>query len=124
VARARRHGGRPVFRHVDPVASEHGVDALAQAGLLGQATEQRDRLVRDAILRVIEIDADRLRGQRSPRVASSAKSVRRCHPPDLFLVRLQRLPRGARSQWQHSRHPCSFRFQKCSALSVGAAFIV
>jgi len=32
------------------LSPEHRVDALAEAGLLGEAAEQRQRLVRDAIL--------------------------------------------------------------------------
>ena len=36
---------------------------VAQAALLGQSAEQPEGLVGDAILRVVEIDADRLGGQ-------------------------------------------------------------
>ena len=52
----------PVFRDVDLLAPEHGVDALAQAGFLGQLQEQLERFVGDAVLRVVEVDAHRLGG--------------------------------------------------------------
>jgi hypothetical protein len=68
----------PVLGHVDLVSPEHGVDAPAQATLLGQSTEQREGLVRDAVLGVIEIDADRLRGQALAARRVVAKSFRRC----------------------------------------------
>ena len=56
-----QHGA--VLGHVDLVAAEHGVDALAQAALLGESTEQRQRLVGDAVLRVVEVEAGGFRRQ-------------------------------------------------------------
>ena len=50
----------PVFRDVDLLASEHGVDPRAQAGFLGQLQEELEGFVGDAILRVIEEEAHRL----------------------------------------------------------------
>ena len=52
-----------VFGDVDLVAAEHGVDAGAEAGLLGQLQQQLQRLVGDAVLRVVEEEADGLDGQ-------------------------------------------------------------
>ena len=49
-----------VLGDVDLVAAEHGVDARAQAGLLGQLQQQLERLVGDAVLRVVEEEADGL----------------------------------------------------------------
>ena len=51
---------------------------VAQAGFLRQLQEQLERLVGDAILRVIEVDARASAVIRSPRLGSSAKSLRRC----------------------------------------------
>ncbi len=48
---------RAVLGDVDLVAAKHGVDAVAQARLLGQVEEQPERLVGDAILGVIEEEA-------------------------------------------------------------------
>ena len=44
-----------VFRLVDVDAVEHVFDGVLQAGLFGQLQEQGDRLVRDAVLGVVEI---------------------------------------------------------------------
>ncbi len=49
-----------VFRDVDLVAAEHGVDPRAQAGFLRQLQEELEGLVGDAILRVVEEEARRL----------------------------------------------------------------
>ena len=46
-----------VFRDVDLVTPEHGVDARAQAGLLRQLQEELEGFVGDAILRVIQVEA-------------------------------------------------------------------
>ena len=44
--RAERHVERgPILGHVDPVATEHRIDALAQAALLRELDEEPDRLV-------------------------------------------------------------------------------
>src|SRR5262245_29028412 len=52
-----------ILGDVDLVAAEHRVDALAQTALLGQFGEQPHRFFRDAVLRVIKIQANRLRRQ-------------------------------------------------------------
>ena len=51
---------RALFGDVDLVAREHGVDVLAQAGLLRQLKQQPHRLAGDAVLRVIEVETQRL----------------------------------------------------------------
>ena len=53
-----QHGA--VFRDVDFLAAEHGVDPPAQAGFLGQLEQQFERLVGDAVLRIIQKKARRL----------------------------------------------------------------
>ncbi len=49
-----------VFREVDFLALEHGVDAFAQSGFLGKLQEQLEGFVGDAVLRVIQVEAHRL----------------------------------------------------------------
>jgi hypothetical protein len=51
-----------IFRHVDFLASKHRVDPGAQPGLFGELEEQLERLIVDAIFRVIQVDAGRFRG--------------------------------------------------------------
>src|SRR6185436_15858250 len=55
------HG--PVFGAVDLLALKHGVDPLPQAGFIRELQEQIYRLARDAIFRVIEINARHFGGQ-------------------------------------------------------------
>ena len=58
---ARRAQGdvkhRALLGDVDLLAAEHGVDALAQARLLGELEQQRQGLVGDAVLGIVEIDS-------------------------------------------------------------------
>jgi hypothetical protein len=54
-----QHG--PIFRDVNFLAAEHCVDPGAQTGLFGELDEQLERFVVDAMFRVIEVDAGRLR---------------------------------------------------------------
>ncbi len=44
----------PVLGDVDVLAGEHGVAALGDTGSLGEAEEELERLVGDAVLRVVE----------------------------------------------------------------------
>src|SRR4030081_160871 len=99
----------PVLRQVDLVSPEHGVDAFAQAGLLGQPTEQRQGLVRDAVLggdemdsrrrrreaivRVAEMDAGRLRGEALAARRVVIEERAEMHLSEFLLVSLERLPR-------------------------------
>ena len=46
-----------LFRHDDLLAAERRVDAPAPASALGKLHQQSDRLVGDAVLRVVELDA-------------------------------------------------------------------
>ena len=51
---------RAVFRDVDFLAAEHGVDPPAQPGLLGKHDQQPERLVIDAIFGIVQKDAGSL----------------------------------------------------------------
>src|SRR5258706_16229269 len=55
----------PVFGAVDFLAVEHRVDPLPQSGFLRESREEIKRLVSDAILRVMEINARRF-GRKAP----------------------------------------------------------
>ena len=56
-----KHG--PLLGHVDLLAAEHGLDASGEAALVGQPQQQPERLVGDAMLRVVEVEAGGLGGQ-------------------------------------------------------------
>ena len=51
---------RAVLGHVDVLACEHGVAPRGYAGLGGELHQEVERFARDAILRVVEVDAGRL----------------------------------------------------------------
>ena len=72
-----QHGA--VLGDVDLLAAEHRVDALAQARLARPAaTQQPQRLVGDAVLRVVEVEAGGLERSAAPaRSGSSANRSRR-----------------------------------------------
>ena len=70
---------RALFRRVDSLAAEHRLDVFAQSTRVSQIDEEPDRLVGDAVLRVIEVEAGRLRRRSArPREGSLANSDRRC----------------------------------------------
>ena len=58
---ARRAQGhvqhRAVLGEVDLVASEHGVDTIAQSGLMGELEQQPKRFMGDAVLGIVEINS-------------------------------------------------------------------
>ena len=53
-----QHGA--VFREIDFLATEHRRNPPAHIGFLGQLEQQLESLVRDAILRIIQVEARRL----------------------------------------------------------------
>src|SRR5207244_2742664 len=107
------------FRQFDLVAPEQRVDALAQPALVGQTTQQCERLVRHAILGVVEVDAGRLRGQAHAAHRIVGEERAQVLLADLLLVSLQRFPRLTRGRWQYSRHRSSFQL----ALARAALFL-
>ena len=94
----------PVFRQVDLVSPEHGVDTFAQTGLLGEATQQRNGLFVDAIFRVIEIDANRFRRQALAACRVIGEERAEMQPSDRPEVVLERLPCLARDEWRCLGH--------------------
>ena len=48
---------RPILGDVDVLAAEHRLGALAHAARVGERAEQRERLVGDAVLGVVEVPA-------------------------------------------------------------------
>src|SRR2546426_10438298 len=92
---------------------------LFRSGLVGETTQQRERLVRHAILGVVEVDAGRLRGQAHAAHRIVGEERAQVLLADLPLVSVQRFPRLTRSQWQYSRHRSPFQL----ALARAALFL-
>ena len=72
-----QHGA--VLGEVDLVPAEHGINAVAQAGFLGQLHEQLEGPAGDAVLGVVEEEARRLGGHAFAAFGVLAKSSRKCH---------------------------------------------
>ena len=90
-----------VLGRVDPVAAEHRLRALAQPRLLGELEEQPQRLVGDAVLRVVEVDAGALGGETLAARRVLGEEVAQVCLADLRVVALERLPGRAFAQWRH-----------------------
>ena len=89
----------PLFRDVDFVPAKHGIDAGPQAGLLRQLQKELERLVGNAVLRIVEVDANGLdrhalpAGRRRPRRASGGAT------PGLRVMGFKGLPCSECGEW-------------------------
>jgi hypothetical protein len=90
--RGVQHGS--LLSNVDFFAGEHGVDALAQAARLCQIEEQAQRLIGDAVFRVVEVDALGFGSQPRSALGVALKQLAQMAGADGFEVGLQRFPGG------------------------------
>src|SRR5216683_5945291 len=79
---------------VDLITGKHRVDMCAQAGFLSQPQQEAHRLVRNAMLRVVEVKARGL--DREALATTRVLAEERAHMDvaDLLVVILQRFPSG------------------------------
>ena len=117
-ARAGRCGGRPFLRDIDLLAAEHGVDARAQAGLLGEADEQRQCLIGDPVLRVVEIDARGFRRQPFAASRIAREQLTEMYVTDVAMVLFEGLPGWSLRNSSRAIHVNPFQVA-CSV--IGAA---
>ncbi len=80
---------------VDLVAPKHGVDARPQTGFLGQLEKQFESVVSDAVLGVVEVDADSLGLQALAALGVVGEKLAEVQFLDFSIVVLQRPPCGA-----------------------------
>ena len=92
-----QHGA--ILGGVDPVAAEHGVDAVAQSGCLGELHEQVERLVGDAVFRVVEVEAHRLGRQALAASGVCGKEIAQVQRLDLVIMLLEGRPFRATGEW-------------------------
>ena len=93
--RAQRHvQNRALLRDVDLLAVEHRVDFRAQAALLRQLHKQSERLVRDAVLRIIQEKAQRFHGKPRSAIGVLREHFFQMHAPEFLVMSLQSFPRG------------------------------
>ena len=96
---------RALLRDVDLLAAKHGVDPLAQAGFFGQLQQQFQCLVGDAVLGIIEKNADCLGGKTLASLRVVGKQLAEMDFTDLLVVRAQGFPCGTtRESFQPACH--------------------
>ena len=83
-----------VFGDVDLLAAEHRVDAFTQAAILGELEQEGERLVGDAVLRVIEVQARCLGRETLTALRVVGKQVAQVPPLHLLMVGGEGLPGG------------------------------
>ena len=117
--RAQRHVQHgAAFRGVDLLAGEHRIAPFRHAALLRQPQQQPQRLIGDAVLRVVEEQARAL-GREALRPAGIVGEQRaQMHVLDLRMMRRQRLPGWRVGQGGHRRSP---RFQARTLLLASIA---
>ena len=97
--RAQRHvQHRALFGDVDLVATEHGVDSRAQAGLVRKLNQEPQRLIGDAILGVVERQASGFRRQALTACGIVREERAEMHVPDRVIMALERMPGWALRQ--------------------------
>jgi hypothetical protein len=82
----------PALRHVQRLASEHGVDPVAKAGLERELDEEAKRLVRRSVLRVVEVDAFGLDRESLTACRVLREELAQMPVLDLLVVALEGLP--------------------------------
>ncbi len=85
---------RAVFREIDMLTGEHGVDALSQTGLIGQLKQQLQRLIGYAVFGKIKEDVVQMKGKtfKPPRIMG--KEIAHVQVAHLAVVILQGFPGG------------------------------
>ena len=83
---------RALFGSVDLVAAEHGIDPLAQGAGFGKRHQQAQRLVGDAVLRIVQVDAGRFRDQPFATRWIGGKQLAEVPAPDLSAMLSERAP--------------------------------
>src|SRR4030095_132458 len=82
--------------HIDLLAAEHGVDALAQSAHCGELEQQGQRLVGDVMLGVVEVEAHRLERESLAAFWVVGEELAQMHARDLLVGRARRLLCAAR----------------------------
>src|SRR5579863_10286224 len=85
----------PPFGDVDLLASKHGVDTLTQAGLLCKLDEQPDRLIGNAVLRIIEVETCCVKREALGALRILSEELAEMYLLDIRVMCLKCLPRRA-----------------------------
>ena len=82
-----------VFSQINFVPAKHGIDASAQAGLIGEFEQQAEGFSRDPVLGIIQEEPDRFGGKAFPAFGIGGEHFFEELAFDLFGMGAQRLPR-------------------------------
>ena len=88
----------PLLGNVDLFPAKHRIDARPQAGLFGEFEQQPNGLFGNAVLRVVEVDADRLNGEALPALGVLREQCFQIQVSILRGVSSKRLPGRAMSK--------------------------
>jgi hypothetical protein len=83
---------RPLLGDVDLVSAKHGVDPRLQPGLPSQFDQQLDGIAGNAILRVVEQQAQGLNRELLAALRVSREQVAQVQGADLLMVGLESIP--------------------------------
>ncbi len=89
----------PVLRRVDSLAAKHRVDALAQSAGVRQVHEEPERRVRDAVLRVVEVQARPFDREALAARWIVSKEQSQVNAANLLEVSPEGVPGWKRGQW-------------------------
>src|SRR5438552_2832896 len=113
---------RAVLCHVDLLAAEHGVDAFTEPGLLSESEKERERLVGDAVLRVVEVQADALDRQALAATRVVGEELAEMDVADLGVMVAQRLPGSIRHLISSPAQPAFLRVWLLSTRHARSSF--
>ena len=117
--RAQRHmQNGAAFGGVDYLAGKHRVAPLRHAALVRQPQQQPQRLIRDAVLRVVEEQARPLGREAFGAAGIVGEQRAQMHVLDLRMMRRQRLPGSCVGQ---RGHRCSPGFRPATLLLASIA---
>ena len=85
-----QHGS--FFRDIDLLAPEHGIDSRLQTGCFGKLKQKLESLVRDSILRIIQIDAQGLDRQTFAALGIIRKQIAEMCLLDALIVIFESFP--------------------------------
>ena len=89
-----------VFRHVDFLAPEHGVDAFAQPEFLGKLQQKLEGFVGNAVLRVIQVEAHGLCRHALAAFRVIRKELSQMQLPDILVMSFKGFPCLTFSEWR------------------------
>jgi hypothetical protein len=83
---------RPVFRRIDLFTLKHGIDPRSQTGLFSQLDKEPERFVRNAILRVIEVNAYGFHGETLTAVGIVREQITKVQSLEMLEVHFECFP--------------------------------